>query len=206
LILYRAPPPFAPKTARGKLFDGFNFRNAVGLAIKDTRDQWRYFRYALHKKHGDVRASRMVCALTRDKPKDCVGRKIALVIDSSSSNLDTDPSNLRIAAARSFNNKLVSAAEAEQSGKADLVTVIDFDTSARIVYPLEDPAGARFDGIDSSGGTNIASGISAAIDELVKNTEYPTFWKSGIVVFTDGIDSNRFALIAQTVRALSKGI
>jgi hypothetical protein len=125
----------APKTARGKLFDGFNFRNAVGLAIKDTRDQWRYFRYALHKKHGDVRASRMVCALTRDKPKDCVGRKMALVIDSSSSNLDTDPSNLRIAAARSFKNKLVSAAEAEQSGKADLVTVIDFDTSARIVYP-----------------------------------------------------------------------
>jgi hypothetical protein len=105
-----------------------------------------------------------------------------------------------------FNNKLISAAEIEQSEKVDLVTVVDFDTSARIVYPLGGPAGAKFDGIDSLGGTNIASEISATIDEIVKNTEYPTFWKSGIVVFIDGIDSNRFALIAQTTRALSKGI
>jgi hypothetical protein len=100
---------------------------------------------------------------------------------------------------------LISAAEIEQSEKADWITVVDFDTSARIVYPLGDPAGAKFDGIESLGGTNIASGISAAIDEFVKNTEYPTFWKSGIVVFIDGIDSNRFALIAQTTRVLFKG-
>lgn len=197
-----------PETDRGKLYNGYNFAHAVALAIKDTQYQWRYLRSALQDElnYGPTRGNRIICALTRDEPDDCQGRKIALVIDSSGSNLETDPSNLRIAAAKEFNKNLITSAAAGAEGKPDLVTVIDFDTSARVVYPLGDPASATFDGIDSSGGTNIASGVSAAIDEITSNTVYPTFWHSGIVLLTDGQDFNRLALLAQIARALTNGI
>lgn len=127
--------------------------------------------------------------MTTDDPvKDCQGRKIGIVVDSSSSNTETDPGNLRISAAFAFNHQLISVAEAGSDGRSDLVTVIDFDDSARVIYPLGDPAGAAtvFSSIDSYGGTFIAGGLSAAIDEIDTETTVPTRGKSGIVVLTDG--------------------
>ena len=87
-----------------------------------------------------------------------------------------------------------------------MVTVIDFDNSARVLYPMGDPAKATFDAIDSAGGTNIGSGISLAIDEILKVDSDPAAHKSGVIVFTDGQDGNPANQIRQLKRARAAGI
>ena len=210
-----------PTTPRGQITasNNNNFELAVENAILETRRQWADFRAALQSEYGPKKASIMICALTKDFPwKDCTGKKIALVIDSSGSNQDTDPSNLRIAAADSFRSTLVTAADAAgaEDTYADEVAVISFTTSASVIYPLGDPAKARFDGIGADGGTFIAGGISLGIDELTKASgpDAPdasdpapdTQEKSGIIVFTDGQDSDTSALLAAIDRAGGLGM
>jgi Mg-chelatase subunit ChlD len=69
-------------------------------------------------------------------------RKIAIVIDSSSSMGGNDPRRHRIAAARALNEFLVSNSEASGGQKPDQVAVIQFASSAIVEYPLGDPANA----------------------------------------------------------------
>ncbi len=186
-----------------------NFRLAVVAAEKETRRQWRTFRDALIHTHGDVKGSRIICALTRDKPvEDCNGRKIGIVVDSSGSNQDTDPANLRISAATEINARLITEAQAaaNPNSKPDLVTVVDFDESASVIYPLGDPSDADFSSIDSSGGTYIAGGIAAAIDEILADTKYKTRGRSGIIVLTDGDDGAEVERLVQLARAWVHGI
>ncbi|KAK3389200.1 hypothetical protein B0H63DRAFT_506854 [Podospora didyma] len=135
------------------------------------------------------------------------GRRLAVVIDSSGSNMDTDPSNLRIAAGAAFVDSLVPASAAGSGKAPDLVAVIDFDSSARVVYPLGDPANATFEGIDSDGGTLIASGIQLAVEELTRDAD-PSVTKdrSGIVVLSDGQDSDTAALVTALNDAGNLGI
>lgn len=194
-----------PRTKRGKV--GRNFANAVGMAIRDTRRQWSDYRSELIVRYGAQRGNLMICALTRDDPvTSCQGRKVAIVIDSSGSNTTTDPGNRRIAAAQIFNAGLASAAEVGTTGVPDRSAVIDFDSRARVVSPLGDPEAASFAGVDSSGGTNIASGVSAGLAELTKDPQDPTGDRSGILVFTDGQDSDRTALIAAVRAATAAGV
>lgn len=134
------------------------------------------------------------------------GRKIGIVIDSSGSMVDTDPSNLRIPAGEAINAALITSASAGAGTQPDKVTVVDFDDSVRIVYPLGDPASASFDGIDSSGGTYIALGVKTAIDEITKNPADVISRVSGIVVFTDGEDSYVDELVDELNRAQGLGI
>lgn len=136
------------------------------------------------------------------------GRKIGIVIDSSGSNADTDPDDLRVVAAKNLNNALISSSKATGDKKADLVTVIDFDSSAAVIYSLGDPSGANteIDTIDSSGGTAIYDGVAKAIDELSKPGNDPTANRTGIVVLTDGQDSSTTALIKEINRAGGLGI
>ncbi|KAK4170701.1 hypothetical protein QBC36DRAFT_250813 [Triangularia setosa] len=201
-----ATNPTPEKGPRGAI--NGNFARAVGLALVDTQRQWRHFRNRLVEIHGEEKGARIVCALTRDDPeKECNGRKVAIVVDSSGSNDWTDPNNLRITAARAINEELISQAEATDSNtKADLVTVVDFDEQARIVYPLGDPASAHFNGIDSYGGTNIAEGIRLAIDEITGDDRYDTRGRSGIIVLTDGDDPYYAQRLAQLARAYMLGI
>ena len=200
-----SPITRSPTTPRGKI--GNNFELAVEGAILETRRQWTDFRAKLLSLYGPKQASLIVCALTRDQPwKDCTGRKMALVIDSSGSNQETDPSNLRISAAQEFDATLVTEASVAPDNFPDKVTVIDFDTSARVIYPLGDPASASFDGIDSDGGTFIAGGVALAIQELTKDATDPTEDHAGIIVFTDGQDSDISALVATIDDATNKGI
>ena len=133
------------------------------------------------------------------------GRKIGLVIDSSGSNSYNDPFDLRIAAAKELNSLLVTKTQAGPSGQSDLVTVIDFDDEARVIYPLGDPAHASFDGIDSLGGTYIADGLSVAIDQLT-NSSVSTAHQTGIVVLTDGQDYYFDELLDQLARARNHSI
>lgn len=130
----------------------------------------------------------------------CVGqvgtssnRKVAIVIDSSSSNLDYDPANLRIDAGEGIVANL---------GGGDQVAVIDFDGTARIVSPLGPPSAATFASIDSSGNTCISCGVEEALTALqgaAANT-------AGIVVLTDGEDSYVTVLVDQIDIATSLGI
>ena len=136
------------------------------------------------------------------------GRKVAIVVDSSGSNADTDPQELRIAAAKGLNSRLVLKGQASDGGQSDLVTAIDIGSSASVLYPLGDPAGAAstFDSINAAGGTNIASGMKAAIDELTKMSGDVTAGRSGVVVMTDGEDSSFNDLLDQLGRAKAAGI
>ena len=141
-------------------------------------------------------------------PTSSGGRKIAIVIDSSGSNADTDPNNLRIVAAKNLNGVLVSKGQASSGGQPDSVTVVDFDSSASVIYSLGDPSGAdaKIDTIDADGGTDIASGVEAAINELTKNQGDVTAGRSGIVVLTDGEDSSLESLLQQLAQAKKLGI
>lgn len=196
----------SPSPTRGQVKS--NFAKAVAGAITETKRQWADQRAAIVREHGEKRGALMVCALTRDDPvKDCQARKLGIVIDSSGSNQETDPANLRVAAAQAFNASLVTEAQAGSGEPADLSTVIDFDSSARVVSPLADPGQASFAGIDSEGGTNIGSGVSAAINELTRDpNDEPTKDRTGIVVLTDGMDSAPEALQAALAQAATLGI
>ena len=115
-------------------------------------------------------------------------RKIALVIDSSGSMAESDPSDLRLSVGRSVASWLIPKFKATSSKPADLLAVIDFSDVATLDYPLGDPGGANasFDEIGALGGTSIASGVSMAITQLTGSGTGATGKRSGIVVFTDG--------------------
>jgi VWA domain-containing protein len=207
-------------TRRGRIGD--NFKRAVELAIRETRRKWREFRTALEQDlvasagadpaaqaSARRRAAGIICAMVHDDPVSaCTGRYAALVIDSSGSNSTTDPNGLRRAAAEEQRVALVSAAEAGAGGVADRLTVVDFDSSASVTYPLgdpDDPSAVRaIAAVDESGGTHIAAGVLAALAELSKAGPPPD--KSGIVLFTDGEDSDQAALVAAIDAATAKGV
>ena len=203
-----SPITRAPKTPRGQITSGNNnFELAVQGAIAETRRQWADFRAGLAERYGPKRAGLMVCAMTKDYPwRDCSGRKVALVIDSSGSNQETDPSFLRVDAAKRFASTLMTADSAGLDNLPDLLAVITFTTDASVLYPLGDPATAVFDGIGADGGTYIAGGVSLAIEELTKDTMIPTQDHAGIIVFTDGQDPDTSALLSQLERAAELGI
>jgi von Willebrand factor type A domain len=136
------------------------------------------------------------------------GRKIGFVIDASGSMADNDPDDLRLAASVDLDNILISKSEASGGKVADLVTVVEFDYSATVLYPLGDPAGAvtQINSILPGGGTYIASGIKAATDELTKSGSGATGKNTGIIVFTDGEDSSTEEVVSEVQRAGGLGI
>ncbi|MDA0161269.1 hypothetical protein OM076_13410 [Solirubrobacter ginsenosidimutans] len=188
-----------PTTDRGQVGD--NFGRAVTAAIADTQRQWKELAEVLisppPEGYGARQGKLMICALRRDDPvAACSGRRIAIVIDSSGSNLDTDPANLRIAAGQELNQRLIPASDSTSGSQPDLSAVVDFDNAVRLVSPLADPPLASFAGIDSSGGTDIGAGVNQAIAELTKDPALPANERSGIVVLTDGLDNGNSLLTA----------
>jgi hypothetical protein len=176
-----------PRTPRGRI--GTNFNRAVAGAVAEARRQWADMSAELVSRYGAAKGNLMICAITRDDPlKSCTGRRVVIVIDSSGSNTETDPSNLRIAAGQTLNANLIAADEAADGELPDLSAVVDFDTAAKLVSPLADPSAASFAGIDSAGGTDIGAGVSLAIAELTKDPSAVVKDRSGIVVLTDGLD------------------
>jgi len=139
------------------------------------------------------------------------GRKIGLIIDASGSMEDNDPENLRLVAAKTLNDALISQSEATGSQAADLVTVVEFSDESEVLYSLGDPSGANsiIDSITLIDTTAIGKGIQAAIGELTAPGNDPTANRTGIIVFTDGQDyptSGKALTISETQRAASLGI
>lgn len=195
----------AGTTARGS--HSGNFARSVIAAMDDTSDKWATLRERLVAAHGAEKAALMICALVRDDPvRACQGRVVGLTIDSSGSNTSTDPQNLRIAAGQSLASALTSAADAGPGGVPDVLTVIDFDSSASVLFPPGDPDAAipSIAGIDSSGGTFIAGGITTTLGAMTPLG--PPVDRSGIVVLTDGEDSDVSALTAAIAGAAARGV
>jgi Mg-chelatase subunit ChlD len=139
------------------------------------------------------------------------GRKLGIVIDASASMATNDPNNVRLGASKALSNALIDKSEATNGKAADLLTVVDFSSTAELLYPLGDPPGANsiIDGITLSGGTAIGKGVQAAIEELTKPGTDATANRTGIVVFTDGQDSPASGVkltIEQVKRAVDLGI
>lgn len=137
------------------------------------------------------------------------GRKVGIVIDSSSSNTNTDPNDLRITAGRALNDALYGSAEASAAGiQSDLVTVIEFDTSATVLYRLGDPDGATpaFSSIDANSGTCIYCGVREAIEELTQPGSGPTADRTSIIVLTDGEGQSESVLARTIQNATALGI
>lgn len=143
-----------------------------------------------------------------------VDRTLIVVVDSSGSNTTTDPSNLRVRAARETLRSLNSVVEAMQDNTVpDLAGAIDFDTQATILSELDDPDAvlSRLSSIDSSGGTDIAAGIHAAVGVLDNLNTGGLLGvladKSAIVVFTDGENgAGPIPVIQAIVSASARGI
>jgi hypothetical protein len=135
-------------------------------------------------------------------------RKIAIVIDSSGSMASSDPYNLRLTAGKQLNDWLISNKESSGGKKADQVSVINFSDSATVDYNLGDPGNAdsSFNGIGADGGTFIAGGVQQAIEQLTGSSSGSTQDRSGIVVFTDGEDSDTPTLVQAINNATSLGI
>ena len=136
------------------------------------------------------------------------------VVDSSGSNDDTDPNNLRIVAAKQTINRLTSFSEANSSGTLpDLSAAIDFDSSVTVLHDFDDPDIIEpvFSNIDSEGGTDIAAGIYKAIellDNIVKSglTTY-IHNRAAIFVFTDGENNDGIIPVIESITAATlKGI
>ena len=131
-------------------------------------------------------------------------RKTVIAVDSSGSNLDTDPNNLRIAVAH---NLLMS-----QANRNDLIlngmienervvqtAAIDFDSDVKILSDFAWPDDLyyrkMFDSIDSNGGTDIAKAIYASINLLKEHDgnnqpiSKPVNEKNSLFILTD-MDNN----------------
>jgi len=94
-----------------------------------------------------------------------VGLDAAFVLDSSGSMSSNDPQGYRRTAAKSFVDALIDG---------DRVSVVDFDSSAKVYYALGtdfDAAKSAIDRVNSSGGTNIGAGVNAGLNQLLGGSE-----------------------------------
>ncbi len=133
-------------------------------------------------------------------------------IDSTTSNLQTDPGNLRIAKAKTLINSWTSFTEAENSVcPPDLVAVYDFDTEAHRLCVFEDPdlAASLLDPIDSNGNTMIDSVIDAGLS--LCDTWAPflpnIYHRTTMYIFTDGWNNAGMSPVYSAMwRAFTKGV
>ncbi|KAF2252170.1 hypothetical protein BU26DRAFT_516856 [Trematosphaeria pertusa] len=140
-------------------------------------------------------------------------RKIAFVIDSSGSMFENDFEGMRLQAAIALNNMyLVSKEKAKPGQTPDLLTVIDFNDEASVIYDLGNPGSAANEVIANimpDGGTWIGEGVRAAVEELSKPGSGETSGRSGIIILTDGVDdpSDRATQTIEEIKAAGeKGI
>jgi Mg-chelatase subunit ChlD len=124
---------------------------------------------------------------------------LMLVLDTSTSLRRTDPDNFRSTGAIGLIESL--------SSKSDLqIGVVSFDSEAELVLPLTSDRGEvvrTLGDMQRSGGTDLAAGIHAALDEFEKNARLGS--SRVILMFTDGQSSRRKAREAAR-KAQSDGV
>lgn len=108
------------------------------------------------------------------------GLDIVFVIDSSGSMSTNDRNGVRKTVTKNFINKLA---------ENDRAAVIDFDSSAKVYSRFTDNKAilsSAADKIDSSGGTNLSSGISAALNLFTDSYYVEKNNQKCIIMLTDG--------------------
>ena len=134
-------------------------------------------------------------------------RKTVIAVDSSGSNMSTDPKNLRIDVAHNLlekqmeknNNFLKSKTNELTTTRMIKTAAIDFDSKVTLLSDIEWPDklynNKIFNKIDSSGGTDIVQAIEYSIDLLKqhdsngKPVSRPNVDKNSLFIFTD-MDNN----------------
>ncbi len=124
---------------------------------------------------------------------------IMLVMDRSTSLKSTDPEDFRAAGAKSFVQNL--------SPRSDtLIGVVGFDSKSQLLQDLtadRKRVARTIDGMQRSGGTNIAAGMENALAELAANGREGS--SRLILLFTDGKSNQRKAREA-TRQAQAQGV
>ncbi|KAJ4413915.1 hypothetical protein N0V85_003382 [Neurospora sp. IMI 360204] len=136
--------PGTPRTEKAR---EENFKRAVAAAVEDSRNAWKALREELRDRYGAEKGDLMICALVRDDPvRDCIPRNVAVVIDLSSQARQNGVLQLERQVAMSLAVKMETS-----SGLHNMMTVVEFAESARVVYPMESPAYLSLEGTQSNG-------------------------------------------------------
>jgi uncharacterized protein YegL len=112
---------------------------------------------------------------------------VVLVIDESGSMSQNDPNNLRVEAAKQFIDML------EADSKNNRVAIYGFENRARGILGLtvlnnKEAVKTSLNTIHAGGGTNIYSGLRAALDEIKANNI--SSYSPAIILMTDGQDNS----------------
>ncbi len=115
-----------------------------------------------------------------DGSEQMAGLDIVLVLDSSGSMNSSDPSRLRVAAAKEFVSKLT---------ENDRAAVIDFDSRAALYQSFtsdKDLLDGAIDKVDASGNTDLSDGMALAIQQFTDESYSRTDAYKYIILLTDG--------------------
>lgn len=137
---------------------------------------------------------------------DNPARVVSIVLDASSSTEDTDPQKLRVRGGIDLLDYLTSQSKASEKNKADTVSIVSFDGYATVRYSQGDPneqARQALESIGSDGGTSIAGGVQAGLDQILGSNPGS---RGGLVLFTDGEDNTVDAVVEQIKRASDAGV
>ncbi|KAL0471746.1 hypothetical protein QR685DRAFT_519988 [Neurospora intermedia] len=136
--------PGTPRTENGL---EENFKRAVAAAVEDSRNAWKALRTEVRNRYGAEKGDLMICALVRDDPvRDCIPRNVAVVIDLSTQAKQNGALQLERQVAMNLAAKMETS-----SGLHNMITVVEFAESARVVYPMESPAYLNLEGTQSNG-------------------------------------------------------
>lgn len=139
-------------------------------------------------------------------------RYMALAVDSSSSMSWNDTNNLRIAAAKTACDNLVSQAAAQAQNKiADKACGVDFDDAIESTFPFSDPPDVKpwLNTVDSIGNTRIDLGIHQAVSMITAEQVGggQTEDHAAVLLFTDGENNDGDApVIAAINYAWTNGV
>ncbi|GAB1316511.1 VWFA domain-containing protein [Madurella fahalii] len=181
-----------------------NFHQAVKVAIQSSRDAWESFRDEIRYRYGAVSGNLMICALVRDDPvKDCRNRTATIAVDISWRSSLSGASQLEVSMARELSSRLTPHG-------LDKVALIEFDESARLVYPMGYPGSATFGFSEPCGPeANLGSALRLAIGETIE-AQPETFTDRGAILLLSTASEGRGLLaenaLAQVRRAGKEGI
>lgn len=181
-----------------------NFHQAVKAAIRSSRDAWESFRDEIRYRYGAVSGNLMICALIRDDPiKDCRNRTVVVAVDVSWRSSLNETSELEVSIARELNSRLTPHG-------LDKLALIEFDKSARLVYPMGYPQSATFGFSEPCGReANLGNALKLAIGETVE-AQPETFTDRGAILLLSTASRGGGLLsknaLAQVRRAAEEGI
>lgn len=190
-----------PNSPRSEAVES-NFRLAVGAAIQSSRDVWADLQDEIRRRYGAVSGNLMICALVRDTPvKDCRNRTVAIAIDKSSESGINGGLQLEQVIAQELNSRLTMHG-------LDKVAVVEFDETARLVYPMGYPKSATFDVSEPSYERHIGRGLRLAIAETIDAQPETYTDRAAILLLSTGDESEQFFedTLALVRRAVEEGI